>query len=452
MIRTTFALLVAMPCAAAQSFQFPDFSNSAGLAFNGPAATVGNNLRVSAAASGSTGSVFYDTPVSVAGGFDTTFDFEFTSPSGGGADGMTFVIHNDARGTAFLGNTGSALGYSGYTTSPAGTGLTNALVIEFDTWSSGNDGGIATNDASGNEISIHTAGPGEVHHSEGMSLGQIDTVNVLGISIDDTNTHTARIVYVPGLLQVFLDGNLAVSAPYDIITGGTWVNPDFGGTPNHAAGASVGGLNLMSGAAWVGFTAACGGAWENHDVLNWSFDSGSSAFGVCNGDGGDQIGCTPCPCGNELALGTIGGCLNSTGVGAAILRSGSSSVSASNLRFDAMDTPPTRSCYLFSGNVIAPANSANPCFGADSGIQSNAYDGLRCVVQGIQRHGVRQSDIAGGVGSSNPGWGAPDPFVNYSAFVAGSTRMFQMVYTEDPLSGCLTGRNTTQAVPVTMMP
>ena len=33
----------------------------------------------------------------------------------------------------------------------------------------------------------------------------------------------------------------------------------------------------------------------------------------CFGDGGVQIGCTPCPCGNEGASGTIGGCTNSAG-------------------------------------------------------------------------------------------------------------------------------------------
>ncbi len=30
-------------------------------------------------------------------------------------------------------------------------------------------------------------------------------------------------------------------------------------------------LNLDLGSAYVGFTAATGGGWQNHDVLNWSF-------------------------------------------------------------------------------------------------------------------------------------------------------------------------------------
>ncbi len=32
-------------------------------------------------------------------------------------------------------------------------------------------------------------------------------------------------------------------------------------------------LQLDNGAAWVGFTAATGGGTQNHDILNWSFQS-----------------------------------------------------------------------------------------------------------------------------------------------------------------------------------
>lgn len=40
-------------------------------------------------------------------------------------------------------------------------------------------------------------------------------------------------------------------------------------------------LSLDEGQAWVGFTAAAGGANQNHDILNWTFDVGSTD---CQGD------------------------------------------------------------------------------------------------------------------------------------------------------------------------
>ena len=36
-------------------------------------------------------------------------------------------------------------------------------------------------------------------------------------------------------------------------------------------------LDLDNGTAWVGFTSATARAWENHDILSWSFTSMKSA-------------------------------------------------------------------------------------------------------------------------------------------------------------------------------
>ncbi len=48
------------------------------------------------------------------------------------------------------------------------------------------------------------------------------------------------------------------------------------------------------------------------------YDSGmvGPTFPVsCTGDGGDQMGCTDCPCNNNTPPGSIGGCRNSSGTG-----------------------------------------------------------------------------------------------------------------------------------------
>ncbi|MCA8963192.1 MAG: hypothetical protein KDC38_21870, partial [Planctomycetes bacterium] len=93
---------------------------------------------------------------------------------------------------------------------------------------------------------------------------------------------------------------------------------------------------------------------------------------VCNGDGGDQMGCTDCPCGNNTAPGTVGGCLNSSGNGSRLGASGDLSVSlpagsTTDLRFTMTGGPAASTSVLLSGDAVAPTNLANPCFGLNSG-------------------------------------------------------------------------------------
>ncbi len=100
----------------------------------------------------------------------------------------------------------------------------------------------------------------------------------------------------------------------------------------------------------------------------------------CNGDSGDGAGCTNCPCLNNAPLGTIGGCLNSSGGSARLTASGSPSLSlppgsVSDLRFGMQGATPSAFSVLLSGDAVAPTNVANPCFGQNSGIQAISFDG-----------------------------------------------------------------------------
>ena len=168
----------------------------------------------------------------------------------------------------------------------------------------------------------------------------------------------------------------------------------------------------------------------------------------CIGNGGDQMGCTDCPCGNDSTASLeIGGCLNSAGESARLHPFGSSSIASADLRFEASGVPAT-TAVLTSGNALAPANAANPCFGANSGIQAMQLDGLRCVVQGILRHGVRPSDSNGDIGFTTNGWGTPNGFFNFNAFTAGQTKHFQIIYRDDESQVCMRGQNTSQAISV----
>lgn len=180
----------------------------------------------------------------------------------------------------------------------------------------------------------------------------------------------------------------------------------------------------------------------------------------CNGDGGVAPGCTDCPCANNAS--TNGGCLNSAGSAARLIATGSASVSlatsdASDLRFALSGAPARTLCILNSGDNLAPTNTANPCFGANSGAQSAAFDGLRCATQNTRRHGTRPSDTEGRVGATSNPWGGeagpPAGIANAGgSFVAGQTRYFQVIYRDDPLLACMRGLNTSQAVQVTFEP
>ncbi|MCA9322539.1 MAG: hypothetical protein KDB53_17490 [Planctomycetes bacterium] len=260
---TTALLLALTTMTTAQSFNFPDFSNVSNLMLNVDAAQAGTSLRVSSAALSKRGTAFFNQPVSVANGFETTFDFQITSPNAGGGDGMCFIIHNDPRGSVAIGNHASALGYGAFPTSPAGTAIANSLVIEIDTYFSGNN-----NDSSSNEISVHTGGTGDTTQDEALSIGRVSpTPNM------SSGVHTMRIRHQGGMLDIFLDNltTAVLSVPYDFNTGGTYTLP-----PNN----TVGGLNLAQGEfAWVGFGGSSGAAWENHDILNWDWNS--PLLGAC---------------------------------------------------------------------------------------------------------------------------------------------------------------------------
>ena len=184
-------------------------------------------------------------------------------------------------------------------------------------------------------------------------------------------------------------------------------------------------------------------------ILRVEFSGTSPFIEGCNGDGGDQVGCTPCPCGNDAPQGTIGGCTNSAGTASRLIASGSTSVGIADLRFEASGVAPSNSCVLTSGGALAPANMANPCFGLGSGIQSVNLDGLRCAVQGVLRHGVRPSDPNGDVGVTTNGWGTPNGFFNFAAFMTGDTRHFQIIHRDDAAQVCTTGQNTSQSVSLT---
>ena len=178
---------------------------------------------------------------------------------------------------------------------------------------------------------------------------------------------------------------------------------------------------------------------------------------LCNGDGGDQMGCTDCPCSNNNpAVGTVGGCINVAGTSARLFADGSESLSVPansgfDLGFTLSGAPASALCILSSGAVNLPTNPANPCFGLDSGALSMTLDGLRCAATDLVRVGARVANASGNVEPADQwgGSGAPTEGIGAQGpFAVGQVRYFQVIYRDGVTSGCGRGLNTTQSIRV----
>ena len=202
-------------------------------------------------------------------------------------------------------------------------------------------------------------------------------------------------------------------------------------------------------------------------VVRASIDSISTAFSAndnvlvpaCFGDGGVTPACTPCPCSNDAALGSGGGCLNEFGMSARLVGFGSLSITAedgADLRIGLEDATPGSFAVLVSGAGVAPLNPSNPCFGSQAGLSSPLLDGLRCAAQNVVRHGSRATNGGGNVELLAGGWSGPSGvaagLATGGSFGAGQTRTFQSFYRTSPLGGCGTGQNTSQALSATFTP
>lgn len=163
----------------------------------------------------------------------------------GSADGMAFVMHQDPRGTGAVGAGGGFLGVYG------DNAITNALVIEFDTYDNGPGSRYPepVNDVGENNIHIQIV-------SEDGTLTELD--QTFGDEIRTPEAGTSGRMWVEyrgGQLTVW-NNNLGddfpaspiVSIPYDL--------------PSLFNGSDV----------FVGYTAAVGFEADNQDITAWTFD------------------------------------------------------------------------------------------------------------------------------------------------------------------------------------
>lgn len=168
-----------------------------------------------------------------AASFSALFSFRIHDPGNGGADGLAFVIqpNNNTAGSA-----GGGIGFQG---------IENSLAIEFDTWHNGSSPACDINE---NHV--------------GINLG--------GLICSEVQTS----LYGLGILQ---DGDVwYVWVDYDAVNELLEVRVSLGTTRPTDAFISLDGLvleDVLGGTtdAYVGFTAATGGANATHDIVVWQF-------------------------------------------------------------------------------------------------------------------------------------------------------------------------------------
>ncbi|HXJ18792.1 MAG TPA: L-type lectin-domain containing protein [Polyangia bacterium] len=233
------ALLTALPATAARATMvtFADFSSTQGLTLSGTAAPAttsdGHVLQLTPAMAYQSGSAFGTQMIRVHD-FSSTFSFRMTAPGGVmdadqhlGADGITFTIQPVS---ASIGGDGRGLGIGG---------VTPAISIEFDTF--------LNDDAA-------TADPSSSH---------------IGVDIDG-NVHSVITTDISPFLN---DGNRWYAwVDCDGKTLTVRVN-ETGVRPDEAQltyALDVEGT-LGTDTAYVGFTAATGGGYQNHFIIDWTY-------------------------------------------------------------------------------------------------------------------------------------------------------------------------------------
>lgn len=229
--------------AHAEIFSYTNFDTTPDVTWLGLANPVGGAARLTSGSSTTgAGALWHNAPVTIAGGFETSFTLRLSSGGGSvdtlgqaGGDGMAFVIQG--MGTTALGGAGGYLGYAG---------LTNSLAVEIDTWY--NPGSFG--DISSNSVAFHSRGV--LANSSRFGEGGLVQAALPGDMIDNVE-RTFRLVYAQGQLALFVDNEVT-----PVIT--TSINLEQS-------------LGLSNGLAYVGFTGGTFAANADQDVVSWSYTS-----------------------------------------------------------------------------------------------------------------------------------------------------------------------------------
>lgn len=207
---------------------FTSFASANPIQLNGSASIANSSLNLTPLTSNTRGSAYYTTPIPINAdaSFQSQFQFRIQGGSTGG-DGLTFVLQNSTSGLTALGSGGGNLGYQG---------IYRSLAIEFDTFRN-------TKDDDNNHVSIWRHGNMATSLATKPFTLDFNSGNILNAWIDYNG--------LSDLLEVY-------------VAAGS-IKP---GTP--LATATVDLVATVGTSFYSGFTAATGGARNQHQILNWS--------------------------------------------------------------------------------------------------------------------------------------------------------------------------------------
>ena len=177
---------------------------------------------------------------------------------------------------------------------------------------------------------------------------------------------------------------------------------------------------------WSGSTQDC----NNYDLVS-TLVGNQVSTPTCEGDGTFDAGSGPvgCPCGNNAAIGSGEGCVNSQGHGATISASGSNTVANDNMVFTVDQARPNQPSLLVQGSTL---------------IAVPFKDGVLCMGNPTERVQVVFLDGSGS-GSTTAS------IVTEGNVSIGDTRYYQFWYRDPSLSVCGTGSSFSAGLCVVWM-
>jgi len=214
------------------------------------------------------GAVWYDNPIDLTADFEIIFDANFGAKDSDGADGMTFVLKDNANPD--IGISGGGIGYAG---------IDNSVIVEFDTFQNddeiASDGYPSINDPAVDHISIQANGDPRHDASNPNALAPAVQASATSANIEDNIFHEVKILWTATTqtLEVYFDCDLRVSYTGDIAT-------NF----------------IGSNTCYFGFTGTTGGFSNRHELcfkhISFVDDISLSNKTICSGDSVNDIDAT----------------------------------------------------------------------------------------------------------------------------------------------------------------